>query len=163
MAIRRNDACPARGEHDPSVSCAVFCPSLHFLEHRREYHGVHRSCGAIPTRIASATITPRMVTSSGLPVRAAAILPGLEERERLKMRKLKLSVLLCLSAAVFIIVRRPKKNHPESSKLDGTFSIEEDCSWLNHGGFAYGENRWPLLRCLWVPTRRLRPLSNSLC
>jgi hypothetical protein len=51
------------------------------------------------------------------------------------MRKLKLSVLLCLSAAVFIIVRRPK-NHPESSKLDGTFSIEEDCSWLNHGGFA---------------------------
>jgi hypothetical protein len=63
-------------------------------------------------------------------MRAAATLPGLEERERLKMRKLKLSVLLCLSAAVFIIVRRPKRNHPSE-----TPSTEEDCSWLNHGGF----------------------------
>jgi hypothetical protein len=42
----------------------------------------------------------------------------------------KLGVLLCLSAAVLIIVRRPKRNHPSE-----TLSTEEDCSWLNHGGF----------------------------
>ena len=41
----------------------------------------------------SAALAIRMVTSSGLPLRAAT-LPALEERERLKMRKLKLSVLL---------------------------------------------------------------------
>ena len=51
-----------------------------------------------------------------------------ESHERLKMKKL--SVLLCLSAAVFIIVRRLKRNHPGE-----TLSTEEDCSWLNHGGF----------------------------
>jgi hypothetical protein len=51
-----------------------------------------------------------------------------ESHERLKMKKL--SVLLCLSAAVLIIVRRPKRNHPGE-----TLSTEEDCSWLNHGGF----------------------------
>ena len=61
---------------------------------------------------------------------AAAALPGLEERERLEMKRLKLSVLLCLSAAVLIIVRRPQRNHPSE-----TLSTEEDCSWLNHGGF----------------------------
>jgi hypothetical protein len=41
-----------------------------------------------------------------------------------------LSVLLCLSAAVFVILRRPQRNHPSE-----TLSTEEDCSWLNHGGF----------------------------
>jgi hypothetical protein len=61
---------------------------------------------------------------------AAAALPGLEERERLEMKRLKLSVLLCLAAAVLIIVRRPQRNHPSE-----TLSTEEDCSWLNHGGF----------------------------
>jgi hypothetical protein len=96
------------------------------LEHKKAEMATH----------ISAALVIRMVTSSALPVRAAATLPGLKERERVKMRKLKLGVLLCLSAGVFIIVRRPKKNHPESSKLDGTFSIEQDCSWLNHGGFA---------------------------
>jgi hypothetical protein len=63
-------------------------------------------------------------------MQAAATLPGLEERERLKMKKLKLSILLCLSAAVFIILRRPQRNHPSE-----TLSTEEDCSWLNHGRF----------------------------
>jgi hypothetical protein len=51
-----------------------------------------------------------------------------ESHERLKMKKL--SVLLCLSAAVLIIVRRPNRNHASE-----TLSAEEDCSWLNHGGF----------------------------
>jgi hypothetical protein len=51
-----------------------------------------------------------------------------ESHERLKVKKL--SVLLCLSAAVLIIVTRPKRNHPSE-----TTSTEEDCSWLNHGGF----------------------------
>jgi hypothetical protein len=55
-----------------------------------------------------------------------------ESHERLKMKKL--SVLLCLSAAVFVIVRRPKRNHPGE-----TLSTEEDCSWLNHGGFPIKE------------------------
>jgi hypothetical protein len=42
-----------------------------------------------------------------------------------------LSILLCLSAAVFVILRRPQRNHPSE-----TLSTEEDCSWLNHGRFA---------------------------
>ena len=49
-----------------------------------------------------------------------------------KLQKIPKVTLAFLEA----VRRRPKKNHPESSKLDGTFSIEEDCSWLNHGGFA---------------------------
>jgi hypothetical protein len=52
-----------------------------------------------------------------------------ESHERFKMKKL--SVLLCLSAAVFIIVRKRKNN----KELNGNHSTEEDCSWLNHGGF----------------------------
>jgi hypothetical protein len=40
-------------------------------------------------------------------------------------RMLKLSLLLCVSAAVFLILRR---NHPNE-----TPSTEEGCSWLNHG------------------------------
>jgi hypothetical protein len=64
-------------------------------------------------------------------------LPGLQERERLKMKKLKLSAVLCLSAAVFIILKR---NHP-----DKTSSTEEDCSWLNHRRFPAKEFDGPLI------------------
>jgi hypothetical protein len=49
------------------------------------------------------------------------------------MNKLKLSILLCLSAAAFFIARRPQRNHPS-----GSYSTEQEdeCLWVNHGGFA---------------------------
>jgi hypothetical protein len=53
------------------------------------------------------------------------------------MKKLKLSAVLCLSAAVFVILRR---NHPNE-----TPSTEEDCSWLNHGRFPTKEFDGPLI------------------
>jgi hypothetical protein len=83
----------------------------------------------------AATVARMLAKSHDM--QAAATLPGLEERERLKMKKLKLSAVLCLSAAVFIILRR---NHS-----DETPSTEEDCSWLNHRRFPTKEFDGPLI------------------
>ena len=49
-------------------------------------------------------------------------------------------MLLCLAAAVFMIVRRPNRNHPNEAT-----STEDDCSWLNHGRFPTKEFDGPLI------------------